>query len=56
MAISVDLRGGLKTKLNALAEADRNRLDTLVHETMAPFLEGGLLRLTATPLCVWGRA
>jgi SAM-dependent methyltransferase len=56
MAISVDLRGGLKTKLDALAKADRDRLDRLVHATMAPFLRDGVLRLTATPLCAWGRA
>ena len=56
MAISTALRGGLKTKVNALPEVDRDRLDRLVHDTMAPFLRDGVLRLTATPLCAWGRA
>jgi SAM-dependent methyltransferase len=54
--MTADFAGGLKTKLNALPGAERKRLQDLVHESFAPFVDGGVLRLTATPLCAWGRA
>jgi ubiquinone/menaquinone biosynthesis C-methylase UbiE len=56
LEITADFAGGLKMKLESLSETDRNRLKGLLEEAMTPFVDGGVLRLTATPLCAWGQA
>jgi SAM-dependent methyltransferase len=53
--ISKALAPGLQAKLDALTHAETSRLDVLVRAGATPFLDGGRLRLTATPLCAAGR-
>jgi len=52
--VFTDMAAGIKEKIEALAEPDRQRLRTLVDEAAAPYQTGGRLRLSATALCAAG--
>jgi SAM-dependent methyltransferase len=56
VAMTAEFAGSLKVKLSALSEANRKRFRDLVNETFSPFIDGGVLRLSATPLCASGFA
>jgi SAM-dependent methyltransferase len=56
IAVTTDFMGGVKAKLAALPADDWNRFVNMVREGAAPYMEQGLLKLPATPLCAWGRA
>ena len=47
---------GIKAKLATLTDEERLRLRRLVDELAAPYVDGGRLRLVATPLCAAARA
>jgi len=44
----------IKDQLDAVSEADRARLQDLVAQAAAPYMNGPSLQLTATPLCAAG--
>jgi SAM-dependent methyltransferase len=56
LRIALDLRSGLKTKLNALTAEDRARFEARVREAAADHMDEGRLRLRATILCASGSA
>jgi len=56
LRIALDLRSGLKAKLNALSGEDRARFEALVREGAKDHMNEGQLRLRATVLCASGSA
>jgi SAM-dependent methyltransferase len=54
LEMSLRLAPGLGQKLSALSPADARRFAAQIREAATPFLDGGRLRLTATPLCASG--
>ena len=56
LRIALDLRSGLKAKLNALSAEDSARFEALVREGAKDHMDKGRLRLRATVLCASGSA
>lgn len=52
--ITTDFACGLKAKFDELSDDGRERFEALVVRSLAPHTVGGVVRLTATPLCVSG--
>ena len=54
--IALDLRSGLKAKLDALSAEDRARFEALLREGAQEHMDESRLRLRATVLCASGSA
>jgi SAM-dependent methyltransferase len=54
LAITSDFACGLRPRLEALSTTDREQFADLVRQLVAPYVDGGIVRLPATPLCAWG--
>lgn len=49
--VFTEMAAGVKDRIATLPEADRARLEASVKEQAAAFVENGIVRLAATPLC-----
>jgi SAM-dependent methyltransferase len=54
--VTLDLAGGLRTRLALLSSEELGRLRSLVGQALQPFLRGDRVHITATALCGSGRA
>jgi ubiquinone/menaquinone biosynthesis C-methylase UbiE len=54
LAITTDFACGLKPRFDALSQGEQERFEEMVRQLLEPHIEGGFVRLQATPLCVSG--
>jgi SAM-dependent methyltransferase len=52
--ITIDFACGLRPKFDALTAAELERFEAIVHRSLEEHTVGGVVRLSATPLCVSG--